>query len=204
MSARATTEAVAAAVRSLEAKAPLEARLTPRRWRHTLSVAETAQRLAAALGWDDRARARAVAAALLHDAAKDLPEEQQRALAAPERRDDPAPLVHAAAGARLAAAEFGVDDPDVLEAIANHPTGSPAPSALEQLLVAADFLEPERRHLREEDRELLNAALSAEVDLGEVYRRVLGRKIAGLVEKGRPLHPRSIDAWNAACLAART
>jgi predicted HD superfamily hydrolase involved in NAD metabolism len=201
MSARATTDRVAAAVRRLEERAPLASRMTPDRWRHTLSVARTAERLAAALGWDEAARERAVTAALLHDAAKDLPEEEQRALAGADRRDDPAPLVHAAAGARLAAAAFCVDDPEVAAAIAAHPTGSATPSALERLLVAADFLEPGRRHRGAEDRALLDAALRGEVALEELFRRVLARKIAALLERGRPLHPRSLEAWNAACSA---
>ena len=190
------------AVRTLEAKAPLEARLTPSRWRHTLSVAETAERLASALGWDEAARDRAVTAALLHDAAKDLPQEEQRALAGPERGADPDPLVHAAAGARLAAGAFGVADPEVLDAIAAHPTGSADPSPLERLLVAADFLEPGRRHLQAEDKALLDGALRGRIGLEELFRRVLARKIAALLERGRPLHPRSLEAWNAACAAA--
>lgn len=190
------------AVRTLEARAPLEARLTPSRWRHTLSVTETAERLASALGWDEAARNRALTAALLHDAAKDLPQEEQRELAGPERGADPAPLVHAAAGACLAAREFGVADPEVLGAIAAHPTGSADPSPLERLLVAADFLEPGRRGLQAGDRALLDGALRGQIGLDELFRRVLARKIAALLERGRPLHPRSLEAWNAACAAA--
>ena len=71
----------------------------------------------------------------------------------------------------------------------------------EYVSLAADFLEPGRRHRGAEDRALLDAALRGEVALEELFRRVLARKIAALLERGRPLHPRSLEAWNAACSA---
>lgn len=228
MSARDTTEtphAERAALQLVAAPgaAALLGRLSPRRWRHTLSVAETAHRLAEAFGWPEAERDRVVRAALLHDIAKELPEDEARRLAAeplPEaraadaagraagdRKGAPDPdlgegstaLLHAPAGARIAARDFGIRDVEVLRAIATHPTGTPDESDLARLLLVSDYLEPGRPRLNDEDRRLLASALAGALDLPRLHCRVLRRKLSGRLEAGRAIHPRSVAAWNAHC-----
>lgn len=199
MCGRATTETPHAerAAAALGAGARLRARLTPERWRHTLSVAETAYRLAGALGWDAGGRERALVAGLLHDAAKDLPEAELRELAAD---DEELPwLLHAVAGARVAERELGVRDEAVLRAIAFHPTGSAEDCPLTELLFVADYLEPGRLHLDEEDRALLRKALGGAIPLRDLFCHILRKKLQHVLSKGRPVHPRSVAAWNGRC-----
>ncbi len=184
---------------------PLDERLSAERWRHTLAVAETARRIAAALGWPPAECQRALLAGLLHDVAKELPRAQQRELAAraplpPEEADaDPGPLLHARAGAALAAGEYGVRDAGILEAIATHPTGAAGGSPLVRVLVVADFLEPGRPHLDEADRALLESLLAGDVPLIEAFCRVLRKKISHLAARGLAVHARSTAAWSAHC-----
>jgi HD superfamily phosphohydrolase YqeK len=177
-------------------------------------VAETAYRLARALGWPPPERERALRAALLHDLAKELPPQAQVELARSFRPDagagdDPVedtvlaaelgPLLHARAAAALAGCEYGIEDPDVLEAIAWHPTGTSRPAPLTQLLVAADYLEPVRGHLDAEDRRLLADALDGRATLAELFCRVLERKLDQVRARGRAAHPQSLAAWEAHC-----
>ncbi|MFN2431259.1 MAG: bis(5'-nucleosyl)-tetraphosphatase (symmetrical) YqeK [Gemmatimonadota bacterium] len=203
MSARATTESsrAARAAARLERTAPLRARLSERRWRHTLSVAETAYALAEALGWTARDRGRAVTAALLHDVAKDLPQEEQlRRAGGPDPQDAGFPgLVHARAGAAVAREEFGIADAELLRAVALHPTSSADATPLGWVLFAADALEPTRRHLESADRDLLRRALAGELTLAELSHAVLARKLTWVLARGLPVHPRSVEAWNALC-----
>jgi predicted HD superfamily hydrolase involved in NAD metabolism len=216
MSARASTEspdptlhARLAAERLAEAGGPLTDRLTGRRWRHTLGVAETAYLLAGGLAWSAVDRERAVIAGLLHDVAKELPRERQRQLvglaqhgsAAPD--GDPetlsGPLLHAAAGAILAERAYAITDAAVLEAIALHPVGAPAALPLVQLLFVADYLEPGRPHLDDEDRDLLARGRRGDLSLATLYCRVAAKKIAQVRELGLPVHPRTVAAWRSQC-----
>jgi predicted HD superfamily hydrolase involved in NAD metabolism len=175
----------------------LRARLSPERLAHTLSVAETAYRIATALGWDASDRERALSAGLLHDVAKELPADRQRALAG--GAEDSGPLLHARAGARLAQEEFGIEDDRVLAAVAAHPTGTPEASPLTQLLFVADYLEPRRRHLDMEDRTLLESALGGGRALDELFCRVLRKKLDWLRVRDRAVHPQSVAAQRAHC-----
>ncbi len=204
--AAATPHAERAAVR-LRRGRPLHERLAEERWRHTLVVAETAYRIAAALNWPPPERERALLAGLLHDVAKELPHERQRELAGLPREDpasaDPeaftGPLLHARAAAAVAAHEYRITDEGILEAIACHPTGTPGQAPLVQLLFVADYLEPGRQHLDGEDRALLERGLAGGLTLGELYCRVLEKKLAYVRARGLAVHPWSVAAWQAHC-----
>jgi predicted HD superfamily hydrolase involved in NAD metabolism len=215
MSARASTDPPDAAPHARRAAARLSAggslaeRITGERWQHTLGVAETAYQLAGGQGWPPAERDRALVAGLLHDVAKGLPRAAQQKLVdlhsedptrpTPDLEARSDPLLHARAGAVVAEREYGITDADVLEAIAFHPTGSPGPSPLVQLLFVADYLEPGRRHLDADDRELLARGLRGDVSLNAIYCRVAEKKIARVRELGLTVHPRTVAAWRAHC-----
>ena len=102
-------------------KADLKKSLTPGRYTHVLGVAAPARHLAGLYGSDADA---AEVAALLHDAAKQKPLEEMQALAGRSFTDLPAPifnigsLLHGYAAVTLAREQYGIDDPDILSAIA--------------------------------------------------------------------------------------
>ncbi|MGC8840881.1 MAG: bis(5'-nucleosyl)-tetraphosphatase (symmetrical) YqeK [Candidatus Sumerlaeaceae bacterium] len=160
--------------------------LEPKRFLHTLGVVQTATVLAqlhSLNAW------RGVLAALLHDCAKHTGSEEYAQCYStqfgshPYLQDGMPQLWHAPAGAWRAYREFGVDDPEVIEAIAWHPTGKPDPSPTLLLLLAADYCEPTRDFPGvEEIRSLVRKDLVAGV------RALLRSKIAYVEMTGRKLH----------------
>ena len=125
----------------------MRATLKPRRFQHVIGVEITAVQLAENLGADGQ---KARLAALLHDCAKYLPLEEQAALA---KRDgstlDPQTdemILHAPAGAALARERYGITDEAILEAIRYHTTGTEGMTLLDEIIWAADLIEPGRDH----------------------------------------------------------
>lgn len=115
---------------------------------HVLGVEGLAVALAAQWGISTTD---AMLAALLHDVAKNLPREEQETLmrdaplyeAAEEDEGHPA-LWHGPAAATIASREYGIDNPDILEAVAYHTTGKPGLGGIGLAIYVADYLEPTR------------------------------------------------------------
>jgi 2-amino-4-hydroxy-6-hydroxymethyldihydropteridine diphosphokinase len=136
--------------------------------------------------------ARWVAAGFLHDALRDEDHDVLRAGVGPVFRDLPGKVLHGPAVAwRLR--EGGVEDEELLHAIAYHTLGSPGFGTLGFALYAADFLEPGRK-MREDWRAALRDR--APTDLENVVKEILSARIGYLLEKGRPLHPDTLEFWN--------
>ena len=119
----------------------LQRYLPERRYRHTAYVAVEAVSLAKQTGVDPE---KAFLAAALHDVAKKLSVEQLKELGYLPDPEIPEPVVHAFAGAYMAEHIFGVEDPDVINAIRYHTTGRPAMSKLEKVIYVADCIEKTR------------------------------------------------------------
>ena len=121
----------------------LEAELAYGRFIHTLDVASTAAALAMCYGADmDKAET----AGLLHDCAKELPEDEQIALSAkiihgyiPGKQ-----ILHSPAGAVYAREHYGVEDQEVLDAIQFHTVGREVMTITDKIVYLADKLEPAR------------------------------------------------------------
>ena len=171
----------------------LEKVLEPKRYEHTLSVAYTAANLAAVHGADVET---ALVAGMLHDCAKCLGYEKQMSLCREnhvqlselESKKD-SPLLHAKAGSILAREEYGITNEDILNAIAYHTTGRPQMSLLEKIIYIADYIEPERHHIKrnvdntQTDR-LTQIRRIAYRSLDEALYSILGDSLAYLEEKG--------------------
>jgi predicted HD superfamily hydrolase involved in NAD metabolism len=177
---------------AVDADAFARQRLSAKRYGHTLRVANTVEDLAHAHGLDpDRARL----AALLHDAARELPSQEFLDLAEdldlpvgePERESPK--LLHGPVAAGLARRELGIEDEVVLEAIRDHTTGRPGMTPLSLVLYVADKIEPARNYPSVENLRRL-----ARRDLRAAAAESLRRSIAHNEERGRPTHPASIEA----------
>ena len=136
---------------------------------------------------------KAAIAALLHDCAKPMDAPSLiHLLSANNEWVEPDDLefpqvLHAPAGAVLASREMGVQDQEILEAIACHPTGKECPSPLLQVLMAADFTEPTRHYPEvDEARHLVRQ------NLREGLRWILNRKISHVRSGGKRVHPRAL------------
>ena len=156
------------------------------RYRHCVRVARSADILAQIHGVEPR---KARLASMLHDLARLYSTE--RLIGECERRKVPIddferryPIVlHAPLGAVLAREQFGVDDPEVLSAIAKHTLGAEAMSPLDCIVYLADALEPgrdfaNRAKIWELARADLGAAMSAAIADSFVYLASLGREPA--------------------------
>ena len=121
----------------------LRGMLSPSRFYHSLRVSRIAVVLAPKAGVS---AARAELAGLLHDAAKELTDEQclsliqQKQLPLASFESDFHPVLHAYAGAVLAEERFGIHDKEVLQAIRFH-SGRPMMEPLEKVLFLADHID---------------------------------------------------------------
>ncbi len=164
------------------------------RWVHTRGVKETAVWLARIHRASEE---KAAFAALLHDWAKHAPKEdferliEQGLLPEGEEALGMPKLYHAYLAAYWIEHEFGVSDPEILEAVRYHSTGSPGLGLCGRILFVADYIEPGR-----ELRKIDAIRALAEKDLNGAVREVLRRKLLYLVEKGRPVHCRAVAFWN--------
>ena len=164
--------------------------LKPSRFAHSLSVADTAKRLAETHGADPH---RAEQAGLLHDCAKYIPLNEMRRIAAKYNlTDDPAmldstALLHSVVGARIAQDQYDMQDPEVLDAIRYHNTGFPGMSLLSMCVCLADSIEPLRKSYPLLDQVRALAEHSVE--------RALLLSLEGTAEyvlsRGKYLHPRT-------------
>lgn len=179
-----------------EMRQRLQGWLSPKRYRHSLGVAELAEQWA--IHWDLDAEA-AYTAGLLHDMARGKSGEELAALAREfslplEQADLDAPvLLHAGVGAKLAQREFGLNRPDILEAITRHtlPAGDMGPLAC--LIYLADICEPNRPPWPE--REKLLALCTEDLDQAMICGMEQGLRY--LREKGETPHPRTMEVLQA-------
>ena len=188
--------ALLAEPKAVEIEKYLKSKLKPDRYTHVLSVRELALDLAKKYGADLR---KVNLAALLHDCAKWMKNSEQYEAAASHKiqldeveRHNPS-LVHALVGAMLAVSRFDVDNPEILNAIRIHTTGSGKMTLIDKILYVADFAEPKRNHAEAHVvREL------AYQDLNRAVFEVSRYKIEHLLSKGVLIHPYTIDAYNSA------
>jgi predicted HD superfamily hydrolase involved in NAD metabolism len=168
--------------------ADLKANQTPYRFNHIFGVVQTCLSLGAINGADLE---KLTLAALLHDCAKHVGREETLDLVRsgvieldPEDRNYPA-IWHGTVGAFFARTRFGINDPEILQAVEHHTLGCETPCQILQILMCADFGEPTRQQPHVEQlRELIRQ------DLHKGLLVVLNRKIEDLIEKDQKPHPR--------------
>jgi len=168
---------------------PSWVQLTEKRRAHVERVAGLMLEWAQALGLSEEERTRWEAAGRLHDALKDAPTGELRDLVGEEQW--PEPLLHAPAAAGCLLRD-GVDDEELLLAVAYHSVGHPAFADLGEHLYLADYLEPGRSDTPE--RRELREAMPAE--RGRVLPRVIRRRLERELAAGHTILPAAIGFWN--------
>lgn len=182
----------------------LEQNLQAKRFLHTMGVVQAAVAIADSAGGMDLSKV--VTTALLHDCAKALGKDELLQMVhngqfhlEPEDMDFPA-IWHGPAGASIAKERFAVNDPDILDAIANHTLGTSEPSRLLLVLMAADSTEPSRDF---DGVDVLRELVRKDLQAGVVA--ALKMKLEDVKARGRAAHPklaRTIAAMEAASYAA--
>lgn len=171
----------------------------PERRAHVARVVALLDDWAVALGLSAAERRRLRAAGWLHDALRDAEGDVLRPMVEPELRDLPRKLLHGpAAAARLR--ELGMEDEDVLGAVAFHTVGHPGLTLIGRLLYLADFLEPGRRF-----DPVGRASLRARMphDWRHVLQSVVRSRVKHLLDSGNPVRPETMGYWNTVVADAR-
>ena len=172
----------------------LRRRLKPKRFAHSLAVAEEAQRLAKLYGADP---AKAKTAGLLHDIMKnEKPEDQLQILSEfgilmTEVERGAEKLYHAMSGAAFIRHILGVQDEDILNAVRYHTTARAGMSVLEQVLYLADFTSADRDY---DDVDEMRRRV--DIGIAPAMTYALSYTIHDLVKKEKPIHPDTVAAFN--------
>ena len=176
-------------------KEKLQSALSIDRYIHTLGVAEEAQKLAAVYG-DAELVKKAEYAGLLHDCAKDYPDDMKKRFCkeyhvpVDDVMKKQLGLIHPFLGAEVAKREYGVEDEDIIGAIRWHTTGKPEMTVLEKIVFIADYIEPNRKSFDG----LEKARKLAYEDLDKAMAYILESTIEYVKERNRALHPYSVEA----------
>ena len=177
-----------------EIKIKLQAMLKPERYVHSLGVAQSSFDLAQKYGYDTQ---KAYLVGLLHDCAKNIPKQEQIEICRQNgiKLDDieliTKGLIHAKTGVAVAQNEFGLADPELLNAICYHATGRENMTLLEKIVYVADMIEPSRAfgNLEELRRE-------AFIDLDRALLMTMNLVLKFNIEKNSILHPTTLLARN--------
>ena len=176
-------------------KEKLQSALSIDRYIHTLGVAEEAQKLAAVYG-DAELVKKAEYAGLLHDCAKDYPDDMKKRFCkeyhvpVDDVMKKQLGLIHPFLGAEVAKREYGVEDEDIIGAIRWHTTGKPEMTVLEKIVFIADYIEPNRKSFDG----LEKARKLAYENLDKAMAYILESTIEYVKERNRALHPYSVEA----------
>lgn len=123
----------------------VKSHLSDKRWNHTVNVVSEAEKLCQMYGGDME---KCVTAAIFHDVAKELPNEELNALVRKfgfdEKYIDSPNLSHGKIAAALLKHEWGIDDEDIINAVSYHTTGRAGMSKTEKIVFIADAIEPTR------------------------------------------------------------
>lgn len=168
--------------------------MTEERFNHVLNVEKTAIKLAEKY----QANLEKVSiAALLHDIAKEQPDEEMRDLIISENLNlDLLPygnaIWHGPVGAILAKREFYINDEDILSSIAQHTVGARVMTLTAQIVFVADYIEEGRNF-----PDVKEARKLAEKSLADAVKFKLKKTIKHLVEEEEKIYTRTIESYNA-------
>jgi HD superfamily phosphohydrolase YqeK len=164
--------------------------VSPQRRAHIQRVAALLAAWAAEMGVDGREAAAWYDAARWHDALRDAPEEQLRALA--PNGPYSGPMLHGPAAAARLEAE-GERRAGVLAAVRYHTVGYARWDRTGRALYMADFLEP-GRDWGLADRAFLTAHVPD--DFEGVFRQVVRQRLEWALREGNAVYPETIELWN--------
>ncbi len=176
-------------------RAELEGRVGPRRFQHSLGVADTAAALARVYGADeDEARL----AGLLHDWDKGfddpgiLARADEVGLALSDELRAMPRVLHGLTAAAALRRDFPVLPETVLTAVERHTLGEVAMGDLDMIIYIADALEPGRTG---KTVEKLRKQIG-EVPLRELFLEVYAYWVRLIMERRHPMYSRTTEIWN--------
>ena len=179
-------------IRSLTAL--LKARLSKKRFTHSVNVARAAFTLAERWGAEPQC---AYLAGLLHDCCKEIPFSEQEEL----MRGGPFPVSetewlckpvwHGIAAASYMHTELGIEDTEVLAAARWHTVGHANMTRLEEIVYMADLVSADRTY-----RDVERFRKMAQNDLDKAMLCAFEWAIESLVKKETPVPVSTVEAYN--------
>ena len=175
----------------------LKRSLKKKRFEHSLGVCAEAVRMAELFGADAN---KAYIAGILHDCAKCLTRDEEKDICEKygfepdEMTQICHPVLHAPLGAIVARYEYGVEDPEILDAIRYHTVARSGMTLLDKIIYVADMTEPHRDY---EGVEILRRLSKKNID--SAFYEAVRQSLLHNVKKGAVIHPGTLDAWNAVC-----
>ena len=172
----------------------LKSRLTPKRYHHSLCVAEEAVRLANKYGGD---KEKAYLAGLLHDITKNAPPDEHLniferfGIMLNDIEKNAEKLWHAMSGAAYIENVLKINDKEIITAVRYHTTARAGMTQLEKLLYLADFTSLDRDY---DDIDVMREKV--EISLEAALDYALSYTINDLVSRGKPLHLDTVNAYN--------
>ena len=137
-------------------------------------------------------------AGLLHDIAKEMtPEEKiqyvnDNNIVIDDVERINTPILHGKIGADIARKKYGVNE-QIQKAIEYHTTTDPNMDIIAKILYVADKIELNRKS---EDYDIKYERDLAKKDLDETVIYIINSNIKSLINKGKLIHPRSIETRN--------
>ena len=168
--------------------------MTPKRYHHSLCVAEEAVRLANKYGGD---KEKAYLAGLLHDITKNAPPDEHLniferfGIMLNDIEKNAEKLWHAMSGAAYIENVLKIDDKEIITAVRYHTTARAGMTQLEKLLYLADFTSLDRDY---DDIDVMREKV--EISLEAALDYALSYTINDLVSRGKPLHLDTVNAYN--------
>ena len=176
-------------------------RMSDRRFIHSLNVAKEAVRLCDKYGGD---RGKAYTAGILHDVMKEADGNFQLQILSDNGiildmvSQNAKKLWHAKSGAAFCKYILGIDDEDIINAISYHTTARAGMSPLEKAVYLADYIGEDRDYPGVEQ---MRAAVEKSEECGMEFS--LKFSITDLVNRNKPVHPDTVDAFNELFLKKR-
>lgn len=180
-----------------ELQKKLGSSLKKKRFEHSLGVCGEAVRMAALFGADEE---KAYIAGLLHDCAKCLSRDEETEVCKKyniyldDMTDRCHAVAHAPIGAVLAEHEYGITDPEILDAIRYHTVARADMTLLDKIIYVADMTEPNRDYDGADELRKL-----AKKNIDAAYREAVRQSLIHNLNKGAIIHPNTLEAWNSIC-----
>ena len=178
----------------LEYKQILQNRLTPKRYNHSLCVADEAVRLTKKYGGDCE---KSYLAGLLHDITKNASAEEhlnifnEFGIMLNDIEKSAEKLWHAISGAAYIENVLKINDDEIITAIRYHSTARENMTQLEKILYLADFTSADRDY---DDIDIMREKVEISMEAALDY--ALSYTINDLVSRGKPLHLDTVKAYN--------
>ncbi len=176
-----------------DAKKLAKKTLSEKRYEHTCNVENLAVKLAKKHGADTE---KVSLAAFLHDIAKELPKDKllqifvKNDIMTNGINKRPQPVWHGIAGAIIAKEEYGIDDEDVLNAIACHTTGRENMTLIDKIIYIADMAGEDRDYPEAEE-----TRKNAMKNIDKTIISALGQNIEWLKAEGKQVDKETLKAY---------